>query len=468
VYVKPPLPAPLPAIYTPLGKGLARKLACSRHKLLRCLLVDDLRSAARPRRIPLFSVLFANAVSQVGDVMAKVAIPWFVLETTGSAAKMGITGAAIGAAMVFAGFFGGPVVDRVGFKRASVLADLMSGLSLALIPLLYLIASLAFWQLLVLVFLGTLLDTPGRPARRALLPELARLARMPLERANSAFEVIPRLSFLVGPPLAGVLIAAIGASNVLWVDAATFAVSAALIAWFVPSGLLGQERGTQEMGASGARRYLAELTEGIRFVRADLLIVSMILVVTVANLLDDPLISVILPVFAKAEYGSAVSVGLILGGFGAGAVTGTLLFGAVGHRLPRRLTFIVSFVVAGPMPYVVVALSPPLAVTVGLFALEGMMAGPLNPLISTVLLENIPQQMRGRILGVVGALAMAGIPFGALLGGFLVEGVGLRPTVIGMGSCYLALTLSMFLNPSLREMEAKQSSRDPQAHTTSR
>jgi MFS family permease len=183
-------------------------------------------------------------------------------------------------------------------------------------------------------------------------------------------------------------------------------------------------------------------------VLGDLLILSMILVVTVANLLDDPLISVILPVFAKAEYGSAVSVGLILGGFGAGAVTGTLLFGAVGYRLPRRLTFIISFVAAGPMPYLVVAVSPALPVTVGLFALEGLMAGPLNPLISTVMLERIPQEMRGRILGLTGALAMAGIPFGALLGGFLVEGVGLRPTVIAMGICYLALTLSMFLNPA--------------------
>src|SRR3712207_2222407 len=193
--------------------------------------------------------------------MAKVAIPWFVLETTGSAAKMGITAAAIGVATVSASFFGGPVVDRVGYKRASVLADLMSGLSVALIPLLYLTAFLAFWQLLVLVFLGTLLDTPGRPARRALVPELARLALMPLERANSAYEVIPRLSFLVGPPLAGVLIAAIGASNVLWVDAATFAVSAALIAWFVPSGLVSQEGGTEEIGVSSARRYLTELAE---------------------------------------------------------------------------------------------------------------------------------------------------------------------------------------------------------------
>ena len=82
------------------------------------------------------------------------------------------------------------------------------------------------------------------------------------------------------------------------------------------------------------------------------------------------------------------------------------------------------------------------------------MAGPLNPLISTVMLERIPQERRGRILGVTGALAMAGIPFGALVGGFLVEGVGLRPTVIAMGLCYLGLTLSMFLNPALHEMEA--------------
>jgi MFS family permease len=129
----------------------------------------------------------------------------------------------------------------------------------------------------------------------------------------------------------------------------------------------------------------------------------------------------------------------------------------VGHRLPRRLTFIISFLAAGPTPYLVVAVSPSLPVTVGLFVLEGLLAGQLNPLISTVVLERIPQEMRGRTLGVTGALAMAGIPFGALLGGFLVEGVGLRPTVIGMGICYLVLMLSMFLNRSLREMEATKS-----------
>jgi MFS family permease len=428
--------------------------ACSHHKLLECFLVDDLRSTARPKRIPIFSLLSANAVSQVGDLMAMVAIPWFVLQTTGSAAKMGITGAAIGIGTVLAGIFGGPLVDRAGFKRTSVFADLASGTAVALVPLLHTSAvGLAFWQLLLLVFLRSFLTTPGRGARRALIPDLARTARMPLTRANAVDEAIQPLSFVIGPPLAGVLIVAIGSSNVLWLDAATFVLSALLVTLFVPatSGLAGAS------SPSGPRGYFTQLLQGVRFVRGNTLILSLLLVVTVANLLDDPLISVILPVYAKTAYGGAASLGLVLGGLGAGWLAGTVLYGAIGHYLPRRITFILSFVAAGPLPYLVLATNPPLAVAVGAFALAGTLGGPLNPLLITVTQEQTPQDMRGRVFGLLRALAVCGTPFGLLVGGFVVEGVGLRPTVIGMGICYLALTLSMFLNPALRGMEATKS-----------
>jgi MFS family permease len=405
---------------------------------------------AQTRRLPLLALLTANAVSQVGDVMASVAIPWFVLQTTGSAAKMGVTGAVIGVATVVVGFFGGPVVDRLGFKRTSVLADLTSGLTTALIPLLYLTVGLKFWQLLILVFMGTFLDGPGRGARNSMIPELAGIAGMPIERANAAYQAIPRLSFLVGPPLAGILIAVLGASNVLWINAASFVVSAALIALLVPYAREAYEGASTE----GVRGYFAELLEGLRFVRGNLLVLSMVLVVTVANLLDDPLISVILPVYSREYFGGAVGVGVMLGSFGAGALAGTILFGVIGHHLPRRLTFIVSFISAGPLPYVVLAVYPPLLVAAAGWALGGILCGPLNPLIMTVIQEHTPQQMRGRVFGALNALAMGGIPFGALLGGFLVEGVGLFATVVGMGICYLAITLSMFLNPALHGMEA--------------
>ena len=75
-------------------------------------------------RTPIFALFGANAVSQVGNMMIMVAVPWFVLETTGSAARVGLTGAAIGVGAILAAVLGGPLVDRLGFRRVSVFADL--------------------------------------------------------------------------------------------------------------------------------------------------------------------------------------------------------------------------------------------------------------------------------------------------------------------------------------------------------
>lgn len=111
----------------------------------------------------------------MGNVLAFVAIPWFVLQTTGSAAKTGLIGGAFLLAAVVAGVVGGPVVDRLGFKRASIVADLAGAVTVALIPLLYQTIGLAFWQLLMLVFLGGFLDALAtRPARASSLTLLGR------------------------------------------------------------------------------------------------------------------------------------------------------------------------------------------------------------------------------------------------------------------------------------------------------
>ena len=112
---------------------------------------DPLRTTGPRRRAPILALLAANAVSETGNVLAFVAIPWFVLQTTGSAARMGVAGGAFLLAAVVAGVFGGPVVDRMCFKRASIVADLAGAATVALIPLLYHTVGLLFWQLLALV-----------------------------------------------------------------------------------------------------------------------------------------------------------------------------------------------------------------------------------------------------------------------------------------------------------------------------
>lgn len=401
------------------------------------------------RGLPLYALLGAASVSTLGNVLTFVAVPWFVLQTTGSAAKTGLTGGAIALGAVLAGIFGGPVVDRLGAKRSSIVADLASGATVASIPLLHQVGGLSFWQLLALVFLGSFLDVPGSTARESLIPGLAEAARMPIERANSAYQAINQFSMLLGPPLAGVLIVTLGASNVLWLDAATFAACAVTIAAFVPrlSGSAAQE----EVARPG-HGYLASLAEGLSFVLRDRLIFLIVAVAVVTNFLIDPLSSVVLPVFSEAVYGSAVDLGIMLSGFGGGSLVGALLYGIAAPRLPRRWTFAVAFAAAGLPLWVLTAMPGLLAATAALF-LMGLASGPINPLLYTVLQERTPGSMLARVLGTFTALSMAAMPAGTVVAGLLIEATGLRNALVAIAGAYSVVALVVFLSPALGKMD---------------
>jgi MFS family permease len=410
---------------------------------------DPLRISGPRRRVPILALLAANAVSETGNVLAFVAIPWFVLQTTGSAVRTGLTGAVFLLAAVVAGVFGGPVVDRLGFKRASIVADLAGAVTVALVPLLYHTVGLLFWQLLVLVFLGGFLDAPGHTARQSLVPDLAGRAGMGIERANSMFQGIQFASLLLGPPLAGLLISLFAPGNVLWIDAATFVVSATLVAALVPTP-------APRSGVRRAGRYLAELAAGLAFIRRDRLVVWMFGIGVVANSLAVPLFAVVLPFFAKEAYGSAVDLGLMLGGFGSGALAGTVLYGIFGGRLPRRATLVSAISLLG-VPFWVLVATPPLGVAIGALFMAGLALGPPNPLTYSVLQERTPPWMLGRVLGAGVSLSMVGAPAGMVLCGYALEILGLRPTLVGISACYLAVGLLALLSPALHELDKARS-----------
>ena len=183
------------------------------------------------------------------------------------------------------------------------------------------------------------------------------------------------------------------------------------------------------------------------------------LVATIGNSLDKPLMYVIAPVYADEIYGSPESLGLMIGAFGGGALVGTLLYGVVAKRLPRRLTFLTCFVVAPAIGFGAFAATPPLVAVVIAAAVAGVIAGPINPIFETVVQEKTPPEMLGRVFGTLTALAYLGIPIGSVLAGICVEAFGLVPTIVGMGLIYITVTLSMFLNPALKQMEPTSAAR---------
>jgi len=397
--------------------------------------------------IPLYSLFVANAISLVGNVFSLIAIPWFVLQTTGSAARTGVTGFFTILPVVLAGFLGGTLIDRLGYKKTSILADIASGVTTALIPLIHLTIGLEFWQLLILVFLGALLDTPGSTAREALLPELAEQAGMPIERVTSLTHVIERGARLVGAPLAGLLIGVMGTANVLWLDAASFFVSAAIIGFVISAPKFAEKE--EKTG-----KYFDELRDGLRFIAHDKLILSIVVMVMLTNFLDAIFGGVVQPVYVKEVFGDALDLGLLLAANGGGAVVGGLIFAAIGHRLPRHATFVAAFVLTG-FRFWVYALYPPLAVLIATTFITSIGAGPINPIIGAVEFERIPPNMRGRVFGAVTAGAWIAMPLGMLLGGVLTEKLGTFVMMIGLAITFLITTLSMAFIPAMKEMNRK-------------
>lgn len=405
-------------------------------------------TTAPPRmRLPLYGLLTANAISQTGNVLSFLAIPWFVLQVTGSPAKTGITVATGALPVIVAGIFGGALVDRFGARRISVLSDLASSVAVLLVPLLYHTVGLAFWQLLVLVFLGALLDMPGLTARRSIYPDLAMAAGMSLERANALYQVVLRSAGLIGPPLAGVLIATIGASNLLWLNAVSFVFSAGIVAAVVRPRALDAQPDRE-----APRRYLSDVLEGFRFIRRDPVVLAITMTSSLGSLLAEPLYPVVLPVYAREVFGSALDLGFMFAALAAGSLAGNALFLALGPRLPRRATLIGGFTVRALTFWVLVTM-PPLWVIVASIVVNALFLEPANPLSMTIAQERIPAAMRGRVFGAAAAIGAGTLPLGMVVYGWLLEAIGLQTTLFILASVNLALPLLMLLMPGFRHLD---------------
>lgn len=397
----------------------------------------------RADRRPLIGMVAADGVSRFGNVLTATAIPWFVLVTTGSAGRTGLTVFVGAVPVVLSLFFGGAIVDRFPNKAVSIVADIVSGLAVAAIPLLYHTVGLEFWQLLVLVFLGALLDTPGQVARFSALPDLAKLAGIPLERANAIAQGTLTVSSLLGPAVAGVLIAALGASNVLWIDAITFGISIILMAMLVPSSVRPPERESNS--------YISDLLEGLRFLRFDQVLFPLVLFFAAMNIVVGPIDALIVPVYAKEVFDSAVSLGLMAAASGGGVLVGTALYGWLGPRTSRRMAFVAS-TAAIPLVLLSLAALPGLPATLAILGFLGIALGVSNILEYTIYFERIPEGMRGRVMGITGAIGWGSVPIGRLLAGILIDRVGLSAALLIMALAMLPVVLALLVLPAYRNL----------------
>jgi MFS family permease len=396
-------------------------------------------------RVPLCALFVANGVSIIGNFMTLVALPWFVLELTGSAAKTGIMALAVTLPQLLAGFFANAFIDRLGYRRTSILADLAAGGTIVCVPFLYHTLGLSFWSLVALVFVGNLLNAPGTTARQSMLPDLITLARVPRARANAWYQSLFNMSQLTGPLLAGIAIPLVGASNVLWLDAGSFLFSALVVACFIPA--------IEATAPNDTSSYLAQLAEGIRFLWQDRLQFGMMAATVAFSFIGPAWFNVVLPLFARHAYERPLALGMLRGGWGAGALIGSLLYAAIGEHLPRRATYIGVYALSIP-PFLLLFTVPPLALGVGAMVVSAAIVGPAMPLRLTIQQERTPTALRSRVFGTSNATLFLAAPLGSLVFGVTAERHGVLVAMGGLVLIWVTVVLCIALHPVFRTMDA--------------
>jgi len=424
---------------------------------------EPARDPTAVRRSPLVGLLSAATVSVFGIAMSALAIPWLVLTMTGSAVDTGLVAFAELGPYVLLQVLIGPVVDRVGARKACMWGNAVAAAAICVIPVLSATGSIHLVLVVAVVVVVGSARGIADCATTVLVPGTAASAGVSLERAAGMFAGATRAGQLLGPPAAGVLVAAVGSPTVILVNGVTFAAAAVLIAALVPGSALVSGSAQLPTAAVGARRqsYGGQLSEGLRFLRADRLLLGIVAVIAVTNLLDQGMNSVLIPVWIRQGGHSPAALGLIAGAMGGGALVGNLVGAWLGPRLPRRLTLTIGLIFGCAPRYAVLALAstfpPILVVTV----LAGCVGGAINPIIGAVLYERVPPRLQARVLGTVKASAWIGMPFGALFAGLLSGTVGLRAALLGAAAVALIVTAAPLFFPAWKDLGRARGPAEP-------
>lgn len=394
---------------------------------------------------PFVTLEATTVLSGTANGITLVAFPWLVLESGGSATAVAMIAAAASLPLLVSMLFSGTLIDMLGRRRVAVGADVLSMVSVALVPILAMTVGLNLWLLALVAVLGAVFDPAGITSRTTMLPETARAAGIGLERANGIHETAYGVAFLLGPGIGGLLIGFVGSTTTFWATAVAFALSALLM---TTTRMPGGGRPGREARPQGLWRTTRE---GLTFLWNDRVLRAVAVLSAVIVAFWLPIEGVLLPVHF-ADIAQPAQLGLLITAMSGGGAVGSLLYAAWGARISRRRAFVGSLVGCS-VPVVGMALLPGFTVLLVLGFLTGFGFGAVNPLVNLAMQHRTPARMRGRVVGVMGSAAYAAGPLGYLVAAPLVQALGVQRTFLVLAVLLLGMSIVSLFLPSLRGLD---------------
>jgi MFS family permease len=406
---------------------------------------------------PALLILFATLMATAGTGISIVAFPWLALQHHDSARDAAVVAAAMTLPLVLSTLVAGTAVDFFGRRRVSLVSDSLSGTAVAAVPVIAMLFgadTLDVAVLAVLAFFAAAFDPAGTTARQSMLPEAAARAGWSLDRANSSYEAILNLGFIVGPGIGGLMIAAVGGINTMWVTAGLFALS------FLAIGALQLEGTGKPPRASRPGGLVSGIAEGMRFVWNLRVLRTLGLIDLFVTALYLPMESVLFPKYFADKHQPA-QLGWALMALGVGGVAGALGYVVLAKHTRRRTAVLTATLTFGAAA-IGIAFLPPLPVILVLCAVTGLVYGPIQPIYNFVMQTRAPQHLRGRVVGVMTGLTYAAGPLGLLVAGPLADAAGLKATFLTLAVPIVLVGLAACGLPSLRELDRAPAFADDQ------
>ena len=394
---------------------------------------------------PYLFVELSNITSVISGSMVFIALPWLALEITGSAASAGALVALTSIPGIFFGPILGTLIDRIGRRISGFISEVLTALTILLIPVVHSSIEITF-ALLVLLALGRAIVSPASStARKSIIPDVAGPAGLSLERANSIHEAVFATGFAIGPAVAALFIGLIGPFDVFYVVAFFSALSATAL--FLVKTAEARGDGISETGSLLQDTILGAKT----IMKTPAVLLGMGFVMTLA-MIYLPTEMVVLPAHFNA-LDNAEGLGLLISTMAGASVVGALLFERLQKMFKYSTILKFGFIGLGSS-VLLMSLLPPFWILLILGAVLGFSWGPLMPMLNTVIQRVIPENMRGRVFGIEMTIWGAGPTLTAVAVGIAVDGVGVQPVYFVLAAIVLALSVFVSFNKSNKQLDA--------------
>jgi len=399
----------------------------------------------------LFAFLWSGqTISRLGDSLYRIALSWWVLEKTGSAAAMGTVNIASMIPMLIFMLFGGVIVDRLPRPLVMFVSDLLRGLLVGGVAILAALNLLEVWEVFVASAIFGTVSAFFEPAYIAIFPEMITAENLP--SANSLTALSGEVTGIVGPSLGALLVAAGGTPITFGLDAVSFFISAIAL---VP--LLKGNLTFETLKAAPARvaqtNIWTDLVSGLKTVAGSPWLWVTITVAALANMMEGGVISTSLPFLISDTWHLGVeSLGFIYSAISVGAVGTALVMGNWKKLRKRGPIAYFSWFTIGIM-IVVLGLQKNLNVSLIVAAIIGMAATCFGLIWTNSLQELVPREKLGRVSSIDYMGSYALMPIGYAVAGWATDKYGAAPVFVVGGAVVAALALLALLHPSIRRMD---------------